>query len=82
MSVNIDRILREKYRQASEARRLSGTRRLTGRQPKFTREEAARLIAERNAGRSIMSLAREHRTSQSVIARYVRYGFEPAMWRG
>ena len=73
MSVNIDRILREKYRHNS-------TRRIGGRRPKFTREEVARLIAQRNAGRSILSLAREHRTSQSVIARYVREGFEPARW--
>jgi response regulator of citrate/malate metabolism len=71
---DINRILREKYRHNS------GPRRLSGRRPKFTREQVARLIADRNAGRSIMSLAREHRTSQSVIARYVRYGFEPARW--
>jgi hypothetical protein len=72
--VNIDRILREKYRSAGMPARV------TGRRPKFTPEQAAKLAEQRAAGRSIMSLAREHRTSQSVIANYVRYGFRPARW--
>ena len=72
----LNRILREKYAANSQA----GTRRATGRRPRFTPEEAARLIAERQAGRSIVSLAQEHRTSQSTIAKYVRYGFHPNRW--
>ena len=74
MSININRILREKYLAAGRQPRA------TGRRPRFTPEQAAQLIAERQAGRSIMSLAREHRTSQSVIAKYVREGFQPARW--
>jgi hypothetical protein len=74
MSININRILREKYRVAGRQPRASGRR------PRFTPEQAAQLIAERQAGRSIMWMAREHRTSQSFIAKYVREGFQPARW--
>ena len=74
MTTDIDRLLRDKYRT------LGLPARVTGRRPRFTPEEARRLVEQRAAGRSINSLAREHRTSQSVIARYVRYGFQPARW--
>lgn len=81
MSANIDAVLREKYRaRARELREAGVPTRGTGRRPRFTPEEARRLIEARAAGRSIMSLAREHRTSQSVIAKYVREGFRPARW--
>jgi hypothetical protein len=81
MSANIDRVLREKYREAARARAAAGLPpRPSGRRPKFTPEEARKLAEARAAGRSINSLAREHRTSQSVIARYVREGFQPARW--
>jgi hypothetical protein len=71
---SINRILRDKYRSRGEPARI------TGRMPKFQPDDVCRLIEQRNAGRSIVSLAREHRTSQSVIARYVREGFKPARW--
>ena len=77
MSADIDRILREKY----AARRAEGTARMGGRWPRFSPEQAAELIRRREAGESINALAREFRTSQSVIARYVREGFQPARWR-
>jgi len=82
MSLNIDRELRRKYRESSAAARAAGIEpRATGRRPRFSPEQARALVEERNAGRSIADLAREHRTSESVIARYVREGFRPARWR-
>jgi transposase-like protein len=74
MSTELNRVLRDKYRSAGLPARV------TGRRPKFSPEQVAQLIAQRQSGRSIMSLAREHRTSQSVIAKYVREGFQPARW--
>jgi hypothetical protein len=74
MNAELNRVLRDKYRAAGLPARV------TGRRPKFTPEQVRELIRQRNAGRSIMSLAREHQTSQSVIAKYVREGFQPARW--
>jgi hypothetical protein len=75
MTPELKRVLKDKYRSAGLPARV------TGRRPRFTPQQVADLIAQRNAGRSIMSLAREHRTSQSVIAKYVREGFVPARWQ-
>ena len=81
MSAEIDALLRQKYRERARDLRAAGVpARATGRMPKFTPEQARQIAEARAAGRSIMSLAREHRTSQSVIAKYVREGFRPARW--
>jgi hypothetical protein len=74
----LDRLFRQKYDRRGERRAAAGV--VRGRPPKFTPEQAKALIEARAAGRGIMELAREHRTTQSVIAKYVRCGFKPKRW--